>query len=199
MDARELIEELRGRADRYHAEFRSQPRLRRMALCVGALLVLYLNFGLKDYRNTAFDEQIRLVGELTRLSEAGSTELWSERYTTEVKANEALIANCWNAESARLASADLQTLLRDVLSENQVDTPRLSLGQPEALTYLDREYFEIRAQVRGRFELRMLPELLTSFSAPQKQVAVEQLSYVARRGAGTLNMTLVACFLSEVV
>lgn len=186
-------ESVRGYWGSFLEELAENQRLVWMIWGIGYLLVLYLIVGLYEYNQVLGDTYSRLEREAARMSGVQDEALWRERLDAEKELRDVLLGSCWSARSERLASADVQTRLQDITSENQLENSRLNMARAEVHELDPGVFWLIRANISGRIERGRVVPLVEALEAGDKHFVIEQLRYVHSKTGGSLDMTVAVC------
>ena len=188
-----LISKVRYWVDLAAIEMRDNPRMPRMIKITGVIVALYLVLGVADQREKLEIVADRLAGEQAKLAGAAFEDSWNDRLEHEKQAFAQLAAKCWDAPSAGIASADMQTVLQRLSTNFDLQRLRLSVSVPELHDLEHGKFWPIRAQLQARVERNVLPVLVDAMEKAPKQFTIENLNFVDNRGSN-LNVVLASCF-----
>lgn len=176
MAARSTLTEIGARL---RAETESNPRLAALLLLVPLVLVVHLGLVVRDATAELRAERVPLERRAARLEALAESEDWAAR----IREQEARITRweqyIWQASSAELAAADLQTALRGIITEH-LAWNRLKLAPAEELT--DLGGWRITAEITGKLrETGVLP-LLQDLAEFRPRMLLDHLQVASQRG-----------------
>lgn len=174
-------------------EISSNPRFRRMLWVIVYILFGYLMVTLYDANQVLRTQAAQLASEHGRTSELENPDLWKQRQISENQVREQLFNSCWQAPSAGIASADMQTVLQQLLVGFELTNSRLTLSEPEQYEMHDGLVWLIRAQIRGRINRANVPLLVSALENRDSFFGIDRLYFLENR-SGSLDMVVKACF-----
>jgi len=191
-----LVDKASVMRDALMAELESNRRLVRLLGAIFCILAMYIVAGLNDKNENLAISLAQMQSQASRSVDADDLQRWAERLATEEETQSVLVKGCWTAPSARLASADMQTLLQQLTGTYSIDNVRLTLSPPLAHKIGRREAWEIRAQIVGKATSSNLLSFVDALDKPSSYFAVERLLFSENRN-GLLNLMLYACFVED--
>ncbi|MBO6658531.1 MAG: hypothetical protein JJ934_16690 [Pseudomonadales bacterium] len=189
----ELLGKVRNVGEPLFLEFQQNVRLRRMAWLIVYLILFYLISFLHDSNVQSRKMNANIADRLTRLESTETIDVWKRRLEYETTFFESLRSTCWDATTPELASADMQTVIRQLAVTYGLKSVRLNLAEAEPYLLAGRRSWLIRAQLDARVERGGIPPLVSALESEQSMFAIERLHFVQGRG-GSLSLLLAACF-----
>jgi hypothetical protein len=179
-------------------ELRLNDRLRWMVFAIFAIFLAYLALVLDDWRADRVAAYRPLALREARLRELDqNTEVdFKAYYEREREANRALKQQFWRSTSQGLAGAELQSWLRGLAREHNVEKPRFDLSDGRPVQGFDQPVWRLEAELSGEIKPGDARGLVASLAQSERKVLVEQFSFAPRRG-DRLTLRLVANFLIE--
>ncbi|MBO6702757.1 MAG: hypothetical protein JJ921_10470 [Pseudomonadales bacterium] len=180
--------------DTWSAEVEANPRLIRMMWCIGYLLMGYIIVAIHDQNQMSRQALLSLQAEGSRLSGVPLQSTWETRLEEEELTRSKLLTRCWGARSERLASADVQTRIQEITTNNHLEKSRLTVSKPEAYELEVGQMWFLRVSISGRLYGRDLPPLIRDLEDEEAPFVIERVSFVDARGGGSLSMMVSTCF-----
>jgi hypothetical protein len=178
------------------AELESNRRLIRLLWATFYILAMYIFAGLNDKNESLAIVLAQMERQASRSVDVDDLQRWAERLVTEEETQSVLVKGCWSAPSARLASADMQTLLQQLTGTYLIKNVRLTLSPPLTQQIAGREAWEIRAQIVGKATPSKLLSFVNALDKPSSYFGIERLLFSEKRN-GLLNLMLYACFVED--
>ena len=176
---------------RFQDELMTNPRLVRLVWLSGYFSVLLFVSTLMGTSEQLGAKAQRMLDDLARVGNIGSEEVWSNRLEQQRAYQSGLLQHCRKATNQGLASADIQTILQQLLVQYDVESSRLTISEPElAGGRLGR----IRAQLTGRVEQGNLLPLLNSLENPLSFFSIERLSIFFDGRGEVIDVLVSSCF-----
>lgn len=176
---------------RFQDELRSNPRLIRLMWLTGYFSALLIVFNLIDASEQLASRAQRMLNDLDRVGSIGTKDVWNDRLKEQKVYQSALLRHCGNANNAGLASADIQTVLQQLLVQYEMINSRLTISEPElAGGRLGR----IRGQLTGRIEQGNLLPLLSRLEDPSHFFSIERLAITFNDRGDVIDLLVSSCF-----
>ena len=176
---------------RFQDELAANPRLIRLVWLSGYFAVLLLVSSLMDASERLEANAQRMLNDLAQVGSIGTEEVWSNRLEQHRVYQAALLRHCGKATNLGLASADIQTILQQLLVRYDLVNSRLTISEPDlAGGRLGR----IRAQLTGRIEQGNLLPLLNRLEDPSYFFSIERLSVSFDDRGDVVDILVSSCF-----
>jgi len=176
---------------RFQDELAANPRLIRLVWLSGYFAVLLLGFSLMDASEQLEANAQRMLNDLAQVGSIGTEEVWSNRLEQHKVYQSALLRHCGKATNLGLASADIQTILQQLLVRYELMNSRLTISEPDlAGGRLGR----IRAQLTGRIEQGNLLPLIDRLEDTSYFFSIERLSVSFDDRGDVVDILVSSCF-----
>lgn len=167
-------------AREWRAELAANPRLAMLLMLVPGIIVLYLALVVRDAVDVAAADSAPLERRAARLDSLAGSGDWSARIAAEEAAAARWEQELWQADSAELAAADLQTVLQKLTTEH-LSWSRLKLAPTENVDELGG--WRVRVEVNGKLkdEVSVLP-LMQALAEHRPRILIDQFNLSSQRG-----------------
>ena len=175
----------------FREELRVNPRLIRLvwlAVYFSALLVVA---GLMDVNDQLGSKARKMLSDLARVSTVGNKEVWSNRLEQQKVYQSEMLRHCNKATNSGLASADIQTVLQQLLVRYELINSRLTVSEPELAS---RGLGRINGQITGRIEQGNLLPMLNSLEDPSYFFSIERLVITVNSAGDAIDLLVSSCF-----
>lgn len=175
----------------FREELRVNPRLIRLvwlAVYFSALLVVA---GLMDTNDQLGSKARKMLSDLARVGTVGNKEVWSNRLEQQKVYQSEMLRHCNKAANSGLASADIQTVLQQLLVRYELINSRLTVSEPELAS---RGLGRINGQITGRIEQGNLLPMLNSLEDPSYFFSIERLVITVNSAGDAIDLLVSSCF-----
>ena len=175
----------------FQEELRINPRLIRLVWLAGYCFALLFVAGLMDTNDQLGFKAQKMLSDLARAGSVGNKEVWSDRLEQQKVYQSEMLRRCNNATNSGLASADIQTVLQQLLVRYELINSRLTVSEPELA---GRGLGRINGQITGRVVKGNLLPLLDSLENPSYFFSIERLVITVSSAGDAIDLLVSSCF-----
>ena len=177
------------------AELESNERLRWLLFGVALVVVVYFALVVDDWRIAVAEDYEDLAQREARLEylETGSDTDFQGFYEEQKAANDKLRERFWQAKSAGLAGAELQSWLRVLAADHNLRKMRLDVSDIRPVPNIEDPLWQLEAELTGEILPNHVMSLIAALARSERAVVVQRLAY-SPPGGDRLSLRLAVNF-----
>ena len=174
--------------DQFRAEYEKSPWLKYVLPVLFVLLTLYMLDALSVASAQKSQEYRQLLSREAKVSGLQEQADWQLAKQKAEQRYQELSKYVWKAESLELASADLQSVLRQ-LAKDKVTALRINIAPPEQTNVPD--IWRLSAEVSGKLRPSQVPDMLIDSASKEPAISIERFTYLpARNQNGAMQVSI---------
>ena len=155
-------------------ELSTNTRLRVGVWVIAVLVLAWLSLVWSDWNLALYENNRARLVQLESLSDIESEQTWESRHRSIVQLSDERRAQLWQAATAGLAQAKLQTRLDQLALRDDYTSVSIRSGVPQALDSLDGVY-EMRVSLGCNLTPQQLMMTLAAIESHEKLLVIDRV------------------------